>query len=119
MTYLVCGHAIPSRGLVLCARLYFVSTLELVTKFSMWEGIPPSALRLRQFRATENVSGVTGQIGLSARRFIEVLNNQVELTPKLLCNVRRFQEVLKYLGTRRTWQTDMGRQQYGSGSPRQ
>jgi AraC-like DNA-binding protein len=59
---------------------------------------PAVAFALRQFRVTQNVSGVTGQIGLSARRFIDVFNNQVGLTPKLFCRVRRFQEVLRHLG---------------------
>jgi len=64
---------------------------------------PAVAFALRQFRATHNpqsVSDVTAQIGLSARRFIDVFNNQVGLTPKLFCRVRRFQEVLKHLGTK-------------------
>jgi len=34
---------------------------------------PAVGFALRQFRVTENVSGVTGQIGLSVRRFIDVL----------------------------------------------
>jgi AraC-like DNA-binding protein len=59
---------------------------------------PAVAYALTQFRVTRNVSAVTGQIGLSARRFIEVFNNQVGLTPKLFCRVRRFQEVLRHLG---------------------
>lgn len=41
------------------------------------------------------VAGVVGQIGLSQRRFIEVFRDQVGLTPKAFCRVRRFQRVLE------------------------
>jgi AraC-like DNA-binding protein len=41
------------------------------------------------------VSDVSGEIGLSPRRFIEVFKQQVGLTPKLFCRVRRFQRVLR------------------------
>jgi AraC-like DNA-binding protein len=38
---------------------------------------------------------VAAQIGLSSRRFIEVFREQVGLTPKRFCRVRRFHEVLR------------------------
>lgn len=41
------------------------------------------------------VAEVTSQIGLSARRFIDVFRDEVGLTPKLFCRVRRFQNVLR------------------------
>jgi AraC-like DNA-binding protein len=41
------------------------------------------------------VGEVTDQLGLSQRRFIEVFREQVGLTPKAFCRVRRFQYVLK------------------------
>lgn len=44
-----------------------------------------------------SVADVTGQIGLSARRFADVFRNEVGLTPKLYCRVRRFQRVLGIL----------------------
>jgi AraC-like DNA-binding protein len=40
------------------------------------------------------VSELIDQIGLSARRFIQVFSEQVGLTPKLYCRVRRLQEAL-------------------------
>ena len=40
------------------------------------------------------VASVTDRIGLSARRFIQVFHDQVGLTPKAFCRVRRFQRVL-------------------------
>jgi AraC-like DNA-binding protein len=41
------------------------------------------------------VGEVTNRIGMSQRRFIEVFRDQVGLTPKAFCRVRRFQYVLK------------------------
>lgn len=40
------------------------------------------------------VAGVMERIGLSQRRFIEIFRDQVGLTPKAFCRVRRFQRVL-------------------------
>jgi len=58
---------------------------------------PAVAFALTEFsRAPHDrrIGDVTGQIGLSQRRFIQVFNDEVGLTPKLFCRVRRFQEVL-------------------------
>lgn len=44
-----------------------------------------------------SVAAVSDQIGLSARRFIQVFSDEVGLTPKLFCRVRRFQQVLGML----------------------
>lgn len=41
------------------------------------------------------VSGVMKRIGLSQRRFIQLFQDQVGLTPKAFCRVRRFQRVLR------------------------
>lgn len=41
------------------------------------------------------VAGVLERVGLSQRRFIEVFRDQVGLTPKAFCRVRRFQRVLE------------------------
>lgn len=43
------------------------------------------------------VSEVIEQIGLSPRRFIQVFSEEVGLTPKLFCRVRRFQNVLQLI----------------------
>jgi AraC-like DNA-binding protein len=48
---------------------------------------------LDQFQNSANVLGVGGVIertGFTARRFIEVFRNEVGLTPKVYCRVRRF-----------------------------
>jgi AraC-like DNA-binding protein len=47
------------------------------------------------------VATVTGQIGLSERRFIQVFADQVGLTPKVFCRVQRFQRVLRHIGRSR------------------
>jgi AraC-like DNA-binding protein len=44
-----------------------------------------------------SIADVTGRIGMSPRRFIQVFNDQVGLTPKLYCRIQRFQAVLKAL----------------------
>ncbi|HXB69573.1 MAG TPA: helix-turn-helix domain-containing protein [Candidatus Acidoferrales bacterium] len=56
------------------------------------------AFALGQFHGgpkTRTIGDVTDQTGLSSRRFIEVFRQQVGLTPKLFCRVRRFQEVVQ------------------------
>ncbi len=49
-------------------------------------------------RRAGSIAQVTSQIGLSSRRFIDIFNDQVGLTPKLFCRVRRFQKVLRRIG---------------------
>lgn len=46
------------------------------------------------------ISKVTDRTGLSQRRFIQVFNEEVGLTPKLFCRVRRFQEIVRHLESR-------------------
>ena len=41
------------------------------------------------------IGKVTAEIGLSARRFIEVFREQVGMTPKIFCRLRRFQHALE------------------------
>ncbi|HEX4036577.1 MAG TPA: AraC family transcriptional regulator [Acidobacteriaceae bacterium] len=47
------------------------------------------------------VAGVLRQVGLSQRRFIEIFRDQVGLTPKAFCRVRRFQRVLERVHRRK------------------
>jgi len=42
----------------------------------------------------QTITAMTTQIGLSARRFSQVFSQEVGLTPKLFCRVKRFQESL-------------------------
>lgn len=44
---------------------------------------------------TTTIAGVTERIGISQRRFIELFRDQIGLTPKAFCRVRRFQRVLE------------------------
>ncbi len=44
----------------------------------------------------KTISQVVNQMGFSARRFIQVFNESVGLTPKLFCRILRFQEVLRF-----------------------
>ena len=51
---------------------------------------------LREFRRmpTPTVSAVTDQIGCSVRHFNQLFRDQVGLTPKLICRVRRLRQIL-------------------------
>ena len=65
---------------------------------------PAVALALEEFRGaprTKTVKEVSGRTGLSQRRFIQLFRQEVGLTPKLFCRVRRFQEVIRLIGSGR------------------
>ncbi len=58
---------------------------------------------LRQFLAqphATSIASVTHETGLSAKRFIQVFRDEVGLTPKVFCRVRRFQRALGQIGRR-------------------
>ena len=66
---------------------------------------PAVAFALKEFHRMSHprpISDVTEQIGLSSRRFIQVFREEVGLTPKLFCRVRRFQEVLHLIQRRQS-----------------
>jgi methylphosphotriester-DNA--protein-cysteine methyltransferase len=52
---------------------------------------------LRPGRSDVRVSQVAAAVGLSHRRFIEVFEREVGLTPKLYARLQRFHHVKKYL----------------------
>jgi AraC-like DNA-binding protein len=59
---------------------------------------PAVAFALREFEAVPHarrIADVTSAVGLSQRRFIDHFRDEVGLTPKLFCRVRRFQEVVR------------------------
>lgn len=65
-------------------------------------GSPPAnpavAYAVREFRGiphTRSVADVTDHVGFSLRRFIEIFDNEVGLTPKLYCRIQRFQYAIK------------------------
>jgi AraC-like DNA-binding protein len=52
---------------------------------------------LRRFMAQPHVTtiaGVTGEIGLSPKKFIQVFRDETGFTPKVFCRIRRFQQAL-------------------------
>jgi AraC-like DNA-binding protein len=59
----------------------------------------------RNIHTAPAMSDVSDQIGISSRRFIQLFSDQVGLTPKLFCRVRRFQHVLHtiHTGTEFDW----------------
>jgi AraC-like DNA-binding protein len=59
----------------------------------------------RNIHTAPAMADVSNQIGISSRRFIQLFSNEVGLTPKLFCRVRRFQQVLQTLrtGTKFDW----------------
>jgi AraC-like DNA-binding protein len=58
---------------------------------------PAVVFALNEFRQTPIISHVKEQIGLIQKRFIQVFQEQVGLTPKLYCRVRRFQRALRLI----------------------
>lgn len=63
---------------------------------------------LTEFHAapeSRKISDVTEKTGLSPRRFINLFRDEIGLTPKLFCRVRRFQKVLREIsvGHRLCW----------------
>ncbi len=58
------------------------------------------AFAVREFEALRSVSSVTGELGISSRRSIEIFRREVGLTPKLFCRVRRFQRILRSVHSR-------------------
>lgn len=65
---------------------------------------PAVAFALREFRSaprTRTVGEVSERTGLSRRRFIQLFREEVGLTPKLFCRIRRFQEVVRLVGSGR------------------
>lgn len=69
---------------------------------------PAVAFALKEFRSmprTRAVKEVSERSGLSQRRFIQLFREEVGLTPKLFCRIRRFQEVVRLLerGQRVEW----------------
>ena len=69
--------------------------LEQLARPLAWH--PAVDYALHHFRRVPHamtVTWLTGQIGLSPRRFIQLFSQQVGLTPKAFCRVRRFQQAL-------------------------
>lgn len=83
------------------------SRFSILEQFLLWVSLnhttvpqkyrhPVVDFALREFRRsqTPKVSTVTNQIGCSTRHFNQLFRDQVGLTPKLFCRVRRLRQVL-------------------------
>ncbi|MBV8515463.1 MAG: AraC family transcriptional regulator [Acidobacteria bacterium] len=69
---------------------------------------PAVAFALNEFHTTPEapkICAVSDEIGISSRHFIDIFRNEVGLTPKLFCRIRRFQQVLRQIsaGARIQW----------------
>lgn len=87
---LLAANTVPARFALLEAALLARLARPLVRH-------PAVGFALGEFNFAlqrRSIAEVTDDTGLSARRFIEVFKQQVGLTPKLYCRVRRFQEVI-------------------------
>ena len=77
------------------------SVMECCLLEELWKPLerhPAVSFALHQFlqRAqAPSVSQVVGQVGFSQRRFIQIFDNEVGLTPKRFCRVSRFQKVIR------------------------
>jgi len=77
---------------------------------------PAVAYALKEFQGVPHartISDVSDRTGLSRRRFIRVFGEEVGLTPKRFCRVRRFQEVLGLI--KREQRVDWGEIALGCG----
>ncbi len=90
------------------AKFHILEQYLLARIVRRWERHPAVAFALKELRHKHTISDVTEQIGLSAKRFIQVFQDEVGLTPKLYCRVRRFQKVLGLIeGQREVEWTDV------------
>ena len=65
---------------------------------------PAVAFALEEFLSvprTKTVKETSERTGMSQRRFIQLFREEVGLTPKLFCRIRRFQEVIRVIGSGR------------------
>jgi AraC-like DNA-binding protein len=85
-----------SRFLILEQSLLMVMHLSDHTTVLQKHRHPVVDFALRELRRSPipSVSTVTNQIGCSARHFNQLFRDQVGLTPKLFCRVRRLRQVL-------------------------
>ncbi len=49
------------------------------------------------FRHNDNIGRVVNQIALSQTRFIQIFREEIGLTPKLFCQVQRFQQAIQHI----------------------
>jgi AraC-like DNA-binding protein len=79
-------------------KLRILERALLVKLRDGFERHPAVAYALGEFHTApegRSIAAVTDRTGFSARRFIDLFEREVGLTPKLFCRVRRFQKVLQ------------------------
>jgi AraC-like DNA-binding protein len=80
------------------ARFHLLERALLAQAVRPLERRPAVAFALRQFRAAPQaraIARVADQVALSHCRFIQVFRDEVGLTPKQFCRIRRFVKVLR------------------------
>jgi AraC-like DNA-binding protein len=79
------------------AKVTVMESFLIAQAFRGFERNPVVGFALEEFQRQElpTIGAVTGQIGLSSRRFIQVFSQEVGLAPKLFCRVQRFQQVVR------------------------
>lgn len=66
-----------------------------VRNFERRPAVAHALQRFRDVRDVPPMSRVARETGISQRRFIQIFKEEVGLTPKVYCRIRRFQEVLR------------------------
>lgn len=81
--------------------IFAILESELLARLERHHALHPAVLyatrQLSHAQHAARVADVTGQIGMSARRFGDLFRQQTGLTPKAFHRVRRFQQVLERL----------------------
>ena len=72
---------------------------QLVRPLQLHPGVASAARSLAARPHCTRVATVVEGIGMSHRRFLQLFANQIGMTPKAFCRVRRFQRVLVHLKT--------------------
>ena len=80
----------------------------LVARLPQIHGLHPAvAHALERFATTTDVGEVVKQTGYSHRRFVELFNRAVGLTPKLYCRILRFQRVVELTAAKQSSRIDV------------
>jgi AraC-like DNA-binding protein len=72
---------------------------ERIRKSTRHPAVAYALQRMQHLDHAHTVSELSDEVGLSQRRFIQVFNEEVGLTPKLFARIQRFQQVLDLVKT--------------------
>ena len=78
------------------ARFLIVDEI-LLDRIGQRRAHPAVTYAVREIGRTQSISELASKISLSPRRFADIFRNEVGLTPKLFCRIRRFQQALRRL----------------------